>query len=137
MAKKDFDPAVKMSPANPTTHNEMVIDFTDFPPNEEFAVKITGPLAQDWLGTLKADGLGSAQLIWRTQSAGDYELEAESEAGGSADGSFTVSYQPGEEGLIERGIIADDRDVKTVEPTQDKPAPKKKTAAKKATAKAK
>jgi hypothetical protein len=134
MADK-HDPAVKMSPANPMTHSEMIFDFSDFPPNEEFKVMITGPISQDWLGTLKADGLGGAQLIWRTQAVGDYSLTAEGEDA-SADADFTVSHQPGEEDLIERGIMSEteDRDVKTVEPTQDKPAPRKRTTASRRTA---
>lgn len=127
------DPAVKMSPATLMTHSEAIFDFTDMEPDSDFEVKITGPISQDWLGELRADGLGTAQLIWRTQAAGDYNLDA-----GETGMDFTVKHQPGEEDLIARGIMSEDEDsdVKTVKPTQDKPAPKK-APARRAKAKAK
>lgn len=117
-------PSVKLSPRRPLTHNEMIFDFVDFPVNDEFTVRITGPNPQPYWVTLKTDGFGQAQLIWRTQAGGDYKVEAKGDDVSLSE-SFTVHFQQGEEDLISRGIMEVDRDVKTVE---DPDEPKGKAA---------
>lgn len=114
------DPMIKFTPAAPLTHQELLIDFTDLPSDMEFSVNVTGPLAQPYWATLKSDPTGNAQLFWRTQAAGDYQVTAKGN-GISADGSFSVAPQEGEpEG--QPAVAA----VKTVEPTEPTPDPEPK-----------
>jgi len=58
------------------SHIEFPINFKDVRPNTDFEVKITGPISSPYWGTLKSDGWGQAQLIWRTPVGGDYEVTA-------------------------------------------------------------
>lgn len=111
---------IKFTPTDPLTHQELLIDFTDLPSDLEFSVNVTGPMAQPYWATLKSDPTGNAQLFWRTQAAGDYEVRAKGN-GFSVDGSFSVARQEGEpEG--QPAVAA----IKTVEPTEPTPDPEPK-----------
>jgi hypothetical protein len=111
---------IKFTPDQPLTHQELLIDFSDLPSDLEFSVNVTGPLAQPYWATLKSDPIGQAQLFWRTQAAGDYQVRAKGN-GFTVDGSFSVAKQEGEpEG---EPTLADVKTVEETEPTPD-PEPK-------------
>lgn len=113
------NPMIKFNPPAPLTHRELLIDFVDMPPNANFAVNISGPLAQPFWATLKSDPIGQAQLFWRTQSPGDYVVRAKG-PDGDIEAGFSVTPQAGEPDVVL------DADVKTVEPEPEpEPEPKK------------
>lgn len=106
----DLDPRIEIKPSTPLTHQELLIDFLEWPPDSEVLVNVAGPISQPYWTTLKTDGTGHAQLFWRTQAPGDFKVR------GTADklkqtAEFSVSRQPGE--LYDE---RPDADVKTVEP---------------------
>lgn len=113
---------VEIKPAKPLTHQELMIDFLDCTPDTELTVNVLGPIAQPYWTTLKTDPFGHAQLIWRTQAAGDYTVKAKGEGADAKgktvktnlDAEFTVARQEGEP---EPDVA--DADVKTVEEPGD------------------
>lgn len=121
----NLNPRITVKPMAPLTHRELLIDFLDLPTNHNFTVNVTGPLAQPYWANLRTDGIGHAQLFWRTQAPGEYMVYASSNDFKLNTG-FTVTKQEGEP---ESPPIAA---VKTVEP-EPEPAPeptKPKTAPK-------
>lgn len=56
------------------SHIEFPINFKDLRPNTNFEIKIVGPISSPYWATLKADGWGQAQLIWRTGVGGKYTV---------------------------------------------------------------
>jgi len=118
----------------------MTIDFHEFPPNEELMVSIAGP-GSPYAGTLKTDGTGRAQLIWRSGRSGDHTVTARSgKVSESAD--FTLHAQPGTEDTAEAKTVEDvgspgkaDEHDPELDATQDDPAFK--PAGSKTTSKAK
>lgn len=110
----DTKPRVRFSPRAMLTHSEAILDFENLTPDTDVSVNIVGPTPQPYWAMLKTDRWGNAQLIWRTQAAGDYHLKVRGDDV-KLDEDFSVRYQAGEEDLIARGIMQPDRDNKTVE----------------------
>jgi hypothetical protein len=81
---------IEVQTFTPQTHHELTIDFTELMPNTDFEVRISGPTAQPYWVTLKSDGWGQAQLIWRTTAGGDYQISAKG-PGIDAKGEFSVT----------------------------------------------
>lgn len=80
---------IEISTANPMTHIEFPINFTGLAPDTDFEVKITGEgIPQNYWVTLKSDGWGQAQLIWRTPVGGKYKITGK---GGEGDHKINVS----------------------------------------------
>lgn len=89
-------PHLRISPTAPLTHHELIIDFLDGEPGAEFVARIDGPIAQPYFARLKTDPQGNAQIIWRTQQAGDYEISIPTVGKQTGwEGGFTVLEQAG------------------------------------------
>jgi hypothetical protein len=83
-------PQVKVATYTPVSHQEIVINFTKLPPEVDFEVKITGPIAGSFWATLKSDPWGQAQLIRSFPAGGDYTLSAKG-PGVDLEHTFTVA----------------------------------------------
>lgn len=95
-ADRGYKPHLRISPPEPLTHHELILDFLDGEPNADFVVRIGGPIAQPYYATLKTDPFGNAQLIWRTAQAGDYDVKVETVGKQTGwEGEFTVAEQAG------------------------------------------
>lgn len=89
-------PTLRISPTDPLTHHEVIIDFLNGEPDADFMVRVDGPVAQPYFARLKTDPQGHAQLIWRTPQAGEYSVNVPTVGKQSGwEETFSVAEQRG------------------------------------------